>query len=795
MNCRLRSLATLAFVLAAGGCGEQARRAGDAALLPHDGGTSDSSADVGSQSPSTIEYVRCYGANGNLWDIRTPEDVHAGSGSGSTFVATMSGAGTVTITPTQINGDVITGIGSVQVENGDTGTMTFAQAGSVPNCHYQHPDGSCLPSQTIEVSNQSTYEKLPQQRQFIEIIYASQDGAGSPSSGAGGTDENNTRPISWVNSESNWSSSARADGLIGPGDKVVIVNTQTVDSNITIHASGTVDAPIEFDGYGAGECDALNTTCTNSAVVRGEFVVDHDYITIRDFVFRNQYSNFIEVAVDEGEKATGIIAANNRFSTSHSYAASIRIGFGTDITIKNNYYSGDGASETKERFVTVSSGSRIRVINNHVVNSYVGLFFGLRADRDQNGVLDFPASGSYTEDPESSMFDIEVAHNLIGRRHEEGISFDDGDANSVYPVVELDTVASIDGNRITLDNTGKEWDGKGDIYTGLYMTSLGDRRSAFGRISRIEEQSDNVFVVDASNPLTDLSVGDQVVIGLVHSRLWVHHNEFYDGGFGASTMLFEGIQYGSLAENNRTPPRDYAPIDQGWGIAFSGNHRRYKYTHSITGAWPENPITHSVIRYNTVGVVGCYVLVGYNGFWMDTAYYQYNACSAYDNRLHDTYYDREVRATHGEVYFRNNVYTSDGSPASEHLGLDATKVGTDYGADTPAAIYQEQPPNIKYTRVAGTTLTVTFTEPISNCRSGEACGFYVEENDNPVSIICTGGTGETRTFELGETLESSAFLYHDGTSGIIDRDGMAMHEWSATGADLLTDYLADDGRM
>ena len=114
-----------------------------------------------------------------------------------------------------------------------------------------------------------------------QSYYVTQNGAGARN----GTSLTDAWRISDFNNSANWSRTNHRD-KIDPGDTVYF--SGSFATKVTPKGSGISDNYITLDGYEAGDCDPLNSECTNSAVLNAEKDALHiasglDYLKVYDF--------------------------------------------------------------------------------------------------------------------------------------------------------------------------------------------------------------------------------------------------------------------------------------------------------------------------------------------------------------------------------------------------------------------------------------------------------------------------------------------------------------------------------
>jgi hypothetical protein len=161
-----------------------------------------------------------------------------------------------------------------------------------------------------------------EQESYIETHYVTQSGAGSQN----GTSEANAWPLYLVGTytAATHSTSAAADGKIGPGDRILYYGTLTGTINNAV--SGTQTNRIYHDGTNA------TINASGNAFVSTGF----DYLTIQNFDFANVGDNTIELGTSESVTADHITIDTCTFGTQTGGSCYIEIKEGSsDWTFTN----------------------------------------------------------------------------------------------------------------------------------------------------------------------------------------------------------------------------------------------------------------------------------------------------------------------------------------------------------------------------------------------------------------------------------------------------------------------------
>jgi hypothetical protein len=617
-------------------------------------------------------------------------------------------------------------------------------------------------SEVLDLYN--SYETPPED---TDAYYVTQSGAGSQS----GRSLVNAWSVAQFNNAANWSATEDSDA-IDPGDTVYF--SGPITSDLTINQGGTVSNQIVFDGYESGSRTERSNDCTGIATVDGVFYgTSTPYITIRDFCFDNPDDHNIDIARGDGYKAKGVKILNSYFVGKDSGYGSVVLGFTPDAEVSGNRYYYAGSNDGR-KFVSLLAGTNVKIVNNQTDGGTMGIYIRPNIDHNYNGTVNAPAGASHTIDPEYNLDGLEIAYNYTVRREEEGHSIDSPDSNAMFPLVEVLQVTNVSGTSITVDNTGGEWTGEGDVWSGLYLTSMRDVDGSFGIRSIIADQADNVFTT-TEDISSHISIGDYVTVGMGAKNVWVHHNYLEDYGYGNSTYLAEDIVYRSLWENNKTEPTTQSG---GMGLkvqSASNSNRRSSFAHTSDTVRCNS--TWNLVRYNLFGdLLGQVYRVG-----TGAAYVAHRVFSAINNDFHPNnaangYQDRGINLT------RATAYKSGNTNEVSDLGYLGSFLGSDtWSAAVATEIYADQPPAI-LSAVLDTSanpdeVAITLTESVT----GQLGLTWVKDGGSE-TMTCSG-SGATRTCTIPDgTSGSNYYITYDADTGNIeDTGGTEMHTFGLPG--------------
>jgi hypothetical protein len=599
--------------------------------------------------------------------------------------------------------------------------------------------------------------------------YFSESGSGDFS----GVDASNRFSMAQLNNAAYWDTDVDNDGKIGPGD-TLYGDGGTITSDLIIQQAGTASYPIVIDGYEAGSRAERSNSCTSITTFEGVIYGESTpYITIRDFCFDNPDDHNIDIARGDGYKAKGVKILNSYFVGKDSGYGSVVLGFTPDAEVSGNRYYYAGSTDGR-KFVSLAAGTNVKIINNQTDGGTLGIYIRPNMDYNYNGTLDAPAGTSHTIDPEYNLDGLEIAYNYTVRREEEGHSIDSPASNPMFPLVEVLEVTGVSGTSITVDNTGGEWTGEGDVWSGLYLTSMRDVDGSFGIRSIIASQSDNVFTT-TEDISSHISVGDYVTVGMGAKNVWAHHNFLEDYGYGNSTYLAEDIVYRSLWENNKTEPTTQVG---GMGLKIlSTSHGGRRSTYAHTSDTVRCNSTWNLVRYNLFGDLLGQVYRVSDG----AAYVAHRVFSAINNDFHPNnaangYQDRGINLT------RATAYKSGNTNEVSDLGYLGSFLGSDtWSAAVATEIYANQPPAI-LTAVLDTSanpdeVAITFTESVT----GQLGLTWVKDGGSE-TMTCSG-SGATRTCTIPDgTSGSNYYITYDADTGNIeDTGGTEMHTFGLPG--------------
>ena len=502
-----------------------------------------------------------------------------------------------------------------------------------------------------------------------QYYYLRVSGAGSNSGDAGTwttvpmTDAN-AMSRSNFNDSGNWSKSDNA-GKLDPDDVVFVKG-----SGWTWNYSLTPTFGITLDFYEPGDYDAETMSQSITPIFRSNIRVEVDNVTIQDGRFGGAARSII-VGANHGSKVQNNKVLRNFFDISNEGGwAACYWGFVCDSEFAYNSVEGipqkdcvGGAvtgKATLAKALDWSAGSRNKVHHNHIRGGSNAIFLnGSRTWDDDYTTVDYPSATingtTYTADPDAAYQHNEIAYNKLYRRCDEGISYDVSGSPGwgwATHVVERDTVQSVNGTTVKLKHSN--WTGKGNLYSGYWMTSIANSAAKFGRHSMIKVHSGDTFTLE--NAISNLQAGDMVTIGMVFRRNWIHHNEILGPGYGYSSILTEGIALENIYEYNYTIPRTdwWEPF----AISLNNLDGYTQATNSVTSTNSCNPSAFNIVRNNTLGAITNRRFD--KGYGSAANYTTYND-AIYDNTLHqnNTYmgviYPGKVILGNAFAYVNNNT--------------------------------------------------------------------------------------------------------------------------------------------
>jgi len=455
------------------------------------------------------------------------------------------------------------------------------------------------------------------------------------------------------NESGNWSATDNASKL--DSDDVVYVKGSWGGGYDLHPVSG-----ITIDLYEPGDYDPETMSHSIEPVFHSTIYVEVDNVTIQDGRF-DFAARHIVVAGNHESKVRYNKVLRSYFNCSREYGwASVYWGFVCDSELGYNQFEGIPHSEcqpeinptapTGKGFV-INAGSRNKIYNNHVKGGWVGFYFsGSRTWDDDRFTVDYPSRDHYTADPDANYEDNEVSYNYVERRCQEGISYDVSGSPTIttnVSIVERDTIASISGTTVTLNNSGGEWTGVGNLYSGYYMTAIPNRDDTYGNHALIESHSANTFTLKSE--ISNLGVGDTVVIGMAFRHNWIHNNTFGDEGFAATSIVLEGMALENLVENNVLPRLDWT---EGMGISITSLDGYVNAYGNITDTFASEPTAYNIVRNNTCG--GIWNQTYDKGYGPSEGFITRNN-AIYDNDVYtDDYYPRYVALTNANAYVYNS---------------------------------------------------------------------------------------------------------------------------------------------
>lgn len=496
-----------------------------------------------------------------------------------------------------------------------------------------------------------------------ETYYITPTGAGDHS----GSSESNAMSADDFNNPDRWSMTDDPNKL-DPDDIVYPKGRWDSASYNLVPVHG-----ITIDLYEDGDYDPATMSQTMEPFFTySKIIVQTDGVTVQDGRFNNDDFTGAGKSIDASScecKISNLVVKRNLFYTKSNYEAAVDLGFVCDSEISHNYFYTKISSDicrdktNTGRSMFLYAGSRNKINHNYIEGGYTAIIFLHKTDFNGDGDSDVPSAGHYTADPDYNYEDNEIGHNIINGRCEEGISYDVSSSSAQITIIERDTVLSVDGETVTLDNNGGEgpggeWTGVGNRYSGYYMTAITDRDDTYGHHALIETQDDNVFTL--AEPIENLQPGDVVVIGFAFRHNWIHDNTFQPTwyGFGDSSILLEGMALENLVENNYLPPKD---ATNGFGIKVSSLYQYTRASSSVTRTYASEPAAYNIVRNNTCGAL--VTLSWHKDYGPGDLFFTRNN-AIIDNTMHQVYYDRRVQLKWSTAYLSGN----DAAPPQIVLG-------------------------------------------------------------------------------------------------------------------------------
>ena len=634
-----------------------------------------------------------------------------------------------------------------------------------------------------------------------QYYYLRATGAGSNSGDTGTwnvvpTSDGNAMSASNFNTSGNWSATENVN-LLDPDDVVYVKGSGWTSSYNLTPVYG-----ITIDGKESGDYDPDSESHTIDPVMYGYIDIDVDDVTVQDMRM-SAYDNDIRIGIYNGSKVSGATIKRNFINLQVTATGSgIKVGFMVDSEISYNYI-GDSSFSTSDccyglscgtgtwrsRGISFAAGSRNKIIYNTIKGGKVAAWFNGAMSWDTNLYdIDYPSSGSYTIDPDVNYRDNEIAYNNIDGRCQEGISFDPNSDANAFSTVERDTVSNVVGTTITLNNGGGEWTGAGNKWSGFYIFAIPDRDNTYGNHALITAQADNVLTVDSA--ITNLAIGDEIIIGQAVKNNWIHHNEWQANGFQGSSLLFEGNAVENLIEENIFP-NDWSENpwrSEGFGIAVKGLYGWIKSVYSETQAASTSCCAYNIVRNNTVERILVYNhdKKKYPSDTYSLSILRNNA--VYDNDFYVSVVNpRKMEIKHANVFVNNNTYIGNGDVNiiyDEYGGLrltDPTGYVSDYfdGGGAPTPTPDTTPPEVVEAIASGSTVTIHFSENVD--MTGYDYNDFVMNCDQSGSSIhlplSSSGVASTQTFAPAVSIipgETCTLDYGGGAGEVQDEAGNSL---------------------
>ena len=555
-------------------------------------------------------------------------------------------------------------------------------------------------------------------------------------------------------------------GAFSPDD--VIYVSGTITSTIIPPSSGTSGHPITYDGYYAGDCDPKNTYCPTSGGVllyNATLMInlnDKDYIVYRDFTFAplngfesNDGRPTRAILEDSYDSVISGLEIRNCAFGRYGEAGVATFGEFQDFVFDNNYFYSDKAVGTGQN-VTIAAAKRGRITNNLTEGGYTSWFMQIKSGTTEK---------------------IVSANNAFNNSKEEGYTMDSTpDARAYSPIWEYDVVASSTGTSVTLNNTGGEWTGVGDVYAAkgdAYMLFVDGTLA--GRHALITGHNDAAFTLDTEGGLdfTDVSASDQIVIGYVYRKNYTAYNTATDTGNDGPFLQY-GMVYEDLTEGNTVTKEYDSDIDirAMWDIPLNDNSI-VGYTSSCGLA----PTGANLIKDNTVLSTSGSNIAGINVFTWDKNTCAYSPDTAYYS-YYNTIIDNVVDDNSGGGALVNVTYQY--FYASGNTESDLTPISPTGSNNTNHADWKVYWPYIDAAitiATNGTTVTVPISETPSLASYTTGDAWLENAAGTKVNLAYDSLSGDDIVFTAASTILTGAtwyFWFNGADDSIEDSDGNDM---------------------
>jgi hypothetical protein len=180
--------------------------------------------------------------------------------------------------------------------------------------------------------------------------------------------------VAWFNNPASWDTDINDDNHIGPGD--VVYFSGTITDHVIPQGSGNSSAVITLDGYEAGDCDYINSTCPSAAVFQdGVSITNHtiDYVTMRDIDIQggSHYTGVGIYAVpDSGKSMDYFTLERVKISNTLDRWVSLNGQNSTidSLTIKECYFSNYGVGGDPANGLNIQHCEEFIVEGNKIIN-------------------------------------------------------------------------------------------------------------------------------------------------------------------------------------------------------------------------------------------------------------------------------------------------------------------------------------------------------------------------------------------------------------------------------------------
>jgi hypothetical protein len=230
----------------------------------------------------------------------------------------------------------------------------------------------------------------PQPDEF-DLFYLRANGDGSaPETIAGAFDEAD------FNNVANWDTDEANDGLIGPGDRVVVLDDDGDLSGLTPQGSGTATAPITISGEGEADpiVDGAGTS-PNALLIDGK-----SWLIVREIAFEGGSGGTSGVILITGAGSDSNIIRGNDIgnSTQNGILFAATAGASNEIRGNTIHDNEDNGINAAAHAGSTSDATRTVIVNNTIQANDQN---GIRAEADfwtieENTLLDNGSAGAFS---------------------------------------------------------------------------------------------------------------------------------------------------------------------------------------------------------------------------------------------------------------------------------------------------------------------------------------------------------------------------------------------------------------